>query len=397
MAAASTTIRNLSITDMEKRDYYEVLGVAKTATADEIKKAYRKKAIQYHPDKNPGDKEAEEKFKEAAEAYEVLSDPQKRQRYDQFGHAGMSGVGGFSGGGMSMEDIFSQFGDIFGGSGLGDFFSGFTGGRSSQPRVRRGTDLRVKVKLTLEEILTGVEKKIKVKKLVPCSHCKGTGSQDGNVETCPTCHGTGRITKSQRTILGMMQTQEACPECHGEGKIIKNKCPHCNGEGVERADDIISINIPAGVMDGMQLTISGKGNAAPHNGVNGDLYVLIEEAPHPDFIRDGSNLIYNMLLSVPTATLGAQVEVPTLTGKVKVKIDPGTQPGKVLRLRGKGLPEIDQYGRSYGTGDLLINIGVYIPEHLSKEEKQMMEKLADSDNVRPGAADTKNFFKNLFK
>ena len=397
MAAASTTIRNLSITDMEKRDYYEVLGVAKTATADEIKKAYRKKAIQYHPDKNPGDKEAEEKFKEAAEAYEVLSDPQKRQRYDQFGHAGMSGAGGFSGGGMSMEDIFSQFGDIFGGSGFGSFFGGFAGNRGSQQRVLRGTDLRVKVKLTLEEILTGVEKKIKVKKLVPCSVCKGTGSQDGNVETCPTCHGTGRITKSQRTILGMMQTQEACPECHGEGKIIKNKCPHCNGEGVERADDIISINIPAGVMDGMQLTISGKGNAAPHNGVNGDLYVLIEEAPHPDFIRDGSNLIYNMLLSVPTATLGAQVEVPTLTGKVKVKIDPGTQPGKVLRLRGKGLPEIDQYGRSYGTGDLLINIGVYIPEHLSKEEKQMMEKLADSDNVRPGAADTKNFFKNLFK
>ncbi len=382
---------------MDKRDYYEVLGVEKTATADEIKKAYRKKAIQYHPDKNPGDKEAEEKFKEAAEAYEVLSDPQKRQRYDQFGHAGMSGAGGFSGGGMSMEDIFSQFGDIFGGSGFGSFFGGFAGNRGSQQRVLRGTDLRVKVKLTLEEILTGVEKKIKVKKLVPCSVCKGTGSQDGNVETCPTCHGTGRITKSQRTILGMMQTQEACPECHGEGKIIKNKCPHCNGEGVERADDIISINIPAGVMDGMQLTISGKGNAAPHNGVNGDLYVLIEEAPHPDFIRDGSNLIYNMLLSVPTATLGAQVEVPTLTSKVKVKIDPGTQPGKVLRLRGKGLPEIDQYGRSYGTGDLLINIGVYIPEHLSKDEKQMMEKLADSDNVRPGAADTKNFFKNLFK
>lgn len=382
---------------MEKRDYYEVLGVAKTATADEIKKAYRKKAIQYHPDKNPGDKEAEEKFKEAAEAYEVLSDPQKRQQYDRFGHAGMSGAGGFSGGGMSMEDIFSQFGDIFGGSGFGSFFGGFAGNRGSQQRVLRGTDLRVKVKLTLEEILTGVEKKIKVKKLVPCSVCKGTGSQDGNVETCPTCHGTGRITKSQRTILGMMQTQEACPECHGEGKIIKNKCPHCNGEGVERADDIISINIPAGVMDGMQLTISGKGNAAPHNGVNGDLYVLIEEVPHSDFIRDGSNLIYNMLLSVPTATLGAQVEVPTLTGKVKVKIDPGTQPGKVLRLRGKGLPEIDQYGRSYGTGDLLINIGVYIPEHLSKDEKQMMEKLADSDNVRPGAADTKNFFKNLFK
>lgn len=381
----------------EKRDYYEVLGVSKTATPDEIKKAYRKKAIQYHPDKNPGDKAAEEKFKEAAEAYEVLSDPQKRQRYDQFGHAGMSGAGGFSGAGMSMEDIFSRFGDLFSGTGFGDFFGGGFGGQRGGQRVRRGSDLRVKVRLTLEEIATGVDKKIKVKKLVPCQHCNGTGSADGNMETCSVCHGSGHVVKSQRSIFGMMQVQEPCSACHGEGKIIKNKCTHCGGEGVSRDEEVISIHIPAGVMDGMQLTIQGKGNAAPHGGVNGDLLVLIEEAEHPELIRDGSDLVYNLLLSVPSATLGGQVEVPTLQGKVKVTIQAGTQPGKVLRLRGKGLPSIDQYGRQYANGDLLINVGVYIPERLSKEEKKVMEQLADSENVRPAASDHKNFFRNLFK
>ncbi len=387
----------------EKRDYYEVLEVAKTATADEIKKAYRKKAIQFHPDKwsNASEaerKEAEDKFKEAAEAYEVLSDPQKRQRYDQFGHAGMGGMGGFSGGGMSMEDIFAQFGDVFAGTGFSQFFSGFSGGGygGNMKRVRRGSDLRVKVRLTLEEIATGVEKKIRVKKLVPCHRCNGTGSADGHTEDCTTCHGSGRIIKQQRSFLGMVQMQEVCPTCQGEGRIVKNKCTECHGEGVVHAEEIISIHIPAGVMDGMQLTMHGKGNAAPRDGVNGDLLVLIEEAPHADLVRDGSDLIYNLLLSVPTAVLGGHVEVPTLTGKVKVKIDSGTQPGKVLRLRGKGLPEIDQYGRTYGTGDLLVNIGVYIPEHLNKEEKKMMEKLAESENVRPGSSDTKNFFKNLF-
>ncbi len=386
----------------EKRDYYEVLDVAKTATADEIKKAYRKKAIQFHPDKwsNASEaerKDAEEKFKEAAEAYEVLSDPQKRQRYDQFGHAGMGGMGGFSGGGMSMEDIFAQFGDVFAGTGFSQFFSGFGGGRGGNvKRVRRGSDLRVKVRLTLEEIATGVDKKIKVKKLVPCHRCNGTGSADGHTEECATCHGSGRIIKQQRSFLGMVQMQEVCPTCQGEGRIIKNKCTECHGEGVVRDEEVISIHIPAGVMDGMQLTMPSKGNAAPRDGVNGDLLVLIEEAPHAELVRDGSDLIYNLLLSVPTAVLGGHVEVPTLTGKVKVKIESGTQPGKVLRLRGKGLPEIDQYGRSYGTGDLLVNIGVYIPEHLNKEEKKMMEKLAESENVRPGASDTKNFFKNLF-
>ncbi|MCR5050880.1 MAG: molecular chaperone DnaJ [Paludibacteraceae bacterium] len=384
----------------EKRDYYEVLGVDKNASAEEIKKAYRKKAIQYHPDKNPGDKEAEEKFKEAAEAYEVLSDPQKRQRYDQFGHAGMGGAGGFSGGGMSMEDIFSHFGDIFQGAGfdlgdIGEMFMG-GGGRSRGPRVRRGSDMRVKVRLTLEEIAKGCEKKIKVRKLVQCKDCNGTGSADGTSETCPTCKGSGRVIRQQRGIFGMMQVQSECDTCHGEGRIIKNKCPKCNGEGVLRDEEIITINIPAGVMGGMQLTIPGKGNAAPRGGVNGDLLVLIEEEEHKDFVRQESDLVYNLLLDVPTAILGGQVQIPTLSGDVKITITPGTQPGKVLRMRGKGLPRIDQYGRNYGVGDLLINVGVYIPEHLNKDEKKLVEQLQDSPNIAPGASDKKNFFSNLF-
>ncbi len=384
----------------EKRDYYEVLGVAKTATAEEIKKAYRKKAIQYHPDKNPGDKEAEEKFKEAAEAYEVLSDPQKRQRYDQFGFAGMSGVGGFSGGDFSMQDIFSQFGDLFESWGMGGGnFSSFFGGGSSRggQRVRRGTDLRVKVRLTLEEIATGVEKKIKVKKLVECKHCQGTGSADGSGgETCPTCKGSGRVVRTQRGIFGMMQVQEACPTCHGEGRIIKNKCTHCGGEGVVRDEEIITIKIPAGVSGGMQIPVQGKGNAAPRGGVPGDLLVLVEEEQHKDLVREGNDLIYNLLLDMPTAILGGQVQIPTLTGDVKITITPGTQPGKVLRMRGKGLPIIDQYARQYGTGDLLINVGVYIPEKLNKDEKKLIEQLQNSPNIVPGSADKKNFFKNLF-
>jgi len=382
----------------EKRDYYEVLGVEKNASAEDIKKAYRKKAIQYHPDKNPGDKEAEEKFKEAAEAYEVLSDPQKRQRYDQFGHAGMQGAGGFSGGGMSMEDIFAHFGDIFEGAGfdLGDIGNLFGGGRSRGPRVRRGSDMRVKVHLTLEEIATGCEKKIKVRKLVQCKDCNGSGSKDGNTETCPTCKGSGRVIRQQRGIFGMMQVQAECDTCHGEGRIIKNKCPKCNGEGVVRDEDIITITIPAGVMGGMQLTVPGKGNAAPRGGVPGDLLVLIEEEEHKDFIRQDSDLVYNLLLDMPTAVLGGQVQIPTLTGDVKITVTPGTQPGKVLRMRGKGLPRIDQYGRNYGTGDLLINVGVYIPEHLSKDERKLIEQLQNSPNIAPGAGQKKSFFQNLF-
>lgn len=379
-----------------KRDYYEVLGVSKNASADEIKKAYRKKAIEFHPDKNPGDKAAEEKFKEAAEAYEVLSDPNKKSRYDQYGHAGVGGASGFGGGGMNMEDIFSHFGDIFGGH-FGGFGGGFGGSRSSAQRVRKGSDLRVKVKLTLKEIATGVEKKIKVKKYVACSHCSGTGAENGSGHsTCSTCNGTGRVTRVTNTILGQMQTASTCPTCSGDGKIITNKCSHCNGEGILREDEVISINIPAGVMEGMQLSLSGRGNAARRGGVNGDLLVVIEEERDNQLIRDDNDLIYNLLLTFPTAILGGTVEVPTVDGKVKVKIDPGTQPGKVLRLRGKGLPSVN----SYGTGDLLVNIGVYIPENLSKEEKKNIEKLADSANMKPTESANKSFFKkfrNMFE
>ena len=318
----------------EKRDYYEILEVTKTATADEIKKAYRKKAIQYHPDKNPGDKEAEEKFKEAAEAYDVLSNPEKRSRYDQFGHAGVSGAagnggpfGGFGGEGMSMDDIFSMFGDIFGGRGGGfgggfGGFSGFGGGGGSQQRRYRGSDLRVKVKLTLKEISTGVEKKFKLKKYVPCDQCHGTGAEgDGGSETCPTCKGSGSVIRNQQTILGTMQTRVTCSTCGGEGKIIKNKCKKCGGDGIVYGEEVVTVKIPAGVAEGMQLSMGGKGNAGKHNGVAGDLLILVEEETHQDLIRDENDLIYNLLLSFPTAALGGAVEIPTIDGKVKVKID----------------------------------------------------------------------------
>ena len=381
----------------EKRDYYEVLGVSKSASEEEIKKAYRKKAIQYHPDKNPGDKEAEEKFKEAAEAYEVLSNAEKRQRYDQFGHAGLGGDGGFGGGGFSMEDIFSRFGDLFGGFGGGGFggFGGFGGGGGGQ-RVNRGSNLRVKVKLSLKDIAKGVEKKIKVRKAVACPHCNGTGEANGNAhKTCPTCQGRGSVTRVTNTILGRMQTSQVCPDCQGEGKIITEKCSHCHGEGVLMQEEVININIPAGVMEGMQLTVSGKGNAARHGGVNGDLLVLIEEEPHEELIRDENDLIYNLLLSFPTAALGGNVEIPTVDGKVKVKIDAGTQPGKVLRLRGKGLPSVNRYGN----GDLLVNISVYVPEKLSKDEKKAIEQMEKSDNFKTSPSLSEKIFakfKNLF-
>ena len=366
----------------EKRDYYEVLGISKTATPEEIKKAYRKKAIEYHPDKNPGNKEAEEKFKEAAEAYEVLSNPEKRSRYDQFGHAGVGGAasGGFSGEGMSMEDIFSQFGDIFGGHFGGFGFGGFGGGGRTHKHVNRGTDLRVKVKLTLKEISTGVEKKIKVKKYVSCKACNGTGAENGTAyTTCSTCNGSGVVTRVQQTFLGAMQSTSTCPTCGGEGKTITKKCAACNGEGILKEDEIITINIPAGGMEGMQLSMSGKGNAARHGGVNGDLLILIEEEPHDELLRDENDLIYNALLDFPTAALGGTLEIPTIDGKVKVKIDPGTQPGKVLRLRGKGLPSVNRYG----VGDLLVNLSVYIPEKLNSEEKKSIEKFVGQQNFTP--------------
>lgn len=386
---------------MAKRDYYEVLGVEKTATADEIKKAYKKKAIQYHPDRNPDNKEAEEKFKEAAEAYGVLSDPDKRSKYDQFGFDGLNSAGGGSGfgGGMSMDDIFSMFGDIFSGGGFGGF-GGFGGGQSrsrSGERKFKGADVRIKVSLTLQEISTGVTKKFKIKKLVPCTHCNGTGAENGSgTETCPDCNGTGTIIKIQQSIFGMMQTQAVCPRCNGEGKIIKNRCPHCSGDGVVYGEELVEVKIPAGVADGMQLVVEGKGNAGKHNGYPGNLLIVIEEQEHKDLIRDENDLIYNLLLTVPQAILGGTVEVPTIDGAVKLKIEPGTQPGKVLRLRDKGLPIL----HSSRKGDMLVNVSVYIPESLSKEEKAAIEKFSSSDSFKPNLSIKEKIFKkfrNLFE
>ncbi|MDE6765585.1 MAG: molecular chaperone DnaJ [Duncaniella sp.] len=345
-----------------KRDYYEVLGVDRNADEKTIKSAYRKKAIQYHPDKNPGDKEAEEKFKEAAEAYDVLSNPDKRAKYDKFGHdMGPSGfpggAGGFHTGGFSMEDIFSQFGDIFGGAfgNMGGFES--AGGRTRR-RQRRGTDLRIKIKMTLEEIATGVTKTLKIPTLVKDSHCNGTGAKDGTAyNTCPTCNGSGTVIRQQQTMFGISQSAVECPQCHGEGRIITEKCTYCQGEGVVRKDETVTFSIPAGVQDGQTLTMRGKGNAAPHGGANGDLLIVIEEVKHPELIRDGNDVIYNLMLDIPTAALGGSVEVPTITGRARMKIPAGTQPGKVLRLRGKGLPSPD----GYGTGDELVNVMLYIP------------------------------------
>lgn len=384
---------------MAKRDYYEVLGVSKTATADEMKKAYRKLALKYHPDKNPGDKEAEEKFKEAAEAYDVLSNPDKKARYDQFGHAGVDGQGGFGGGaGMSMDDIFSQFGDIFGSFfGGGGGFRGFGGSSGAGRRhVQKGSNLRIKVKLTLEEIEKGAEKKIKVNKYVPCKACNGTGSKDNNFETCPTCHGSGMVTQMTRTILGTMQTQSVCPNCGGEGKIIKDKCTECHGDGIVKAEEVITINIPAGVYDGMQLSMTGKGNAAPRGGINGDLIILIEEIPHEQFERQENNLYHNTFITFADAAMGASIEVPTLNGKVRIKIEQGTPSGKILRLKGKGLPDINGYGR----GDLLVNVNVWVPKSLTKEERELLEKLSKSPNFQPNPTkQEKGFFdkmKDLF-
>lgn len=380
----------------EKRDYYEVLGVSKNATDDELKKAYRKLAIKYHPDKNPGDKEAEEKFKEAAEAYDVLRDKDKRARYDQFGHAGVNGQGGFGGGGMNMDDIFSMFGDIFGGHGFGGFggFSGFGGSRSGGGRrVNRGGDLRVKIKLTLEEINSGVTKKIKLKKYVPCKSCSGSGAKAGSSrETCPNCGGSGYVVQVQRTILGNMQTQSVCPHCHGEGSIIKDKCPDCGGEGIVKSDEVVEIRIPAGVQDGMQLSMSGKGNAGARNGVNGDLIVLIEEEKHDVFERDGNNLCMQAYITFSEAVQGTTLEVPTIDGKVKFKIEQGMQSGKVFRLKGKGLPDVNGYGK----GDLLVRVDVWVPKSYTKEEKKILDELNTHTNFKPKpTAKEKSFFEKM--
>ena len=382
---------------MAKRDYYDVLGVSRGADADEIKKAYSKMYIKYHTDKNPGDKQAEENFKEAAEAYEVLSNAEKKARYDQFGHAAnahsASGGGGYGGAGMNMEDIFSQFGDIFGGGSPFDGF--FGGGRQSGGgrRVQRGSNLRIKVRLTLEEIANGTEKKIKVNKQVSCKTCDGTGAKDRtSVQTCKTCGGAGAVRRVTNTILGQMQTTSTCPTCNGEGTIITAKCTTCHGEGVTRDEETISINIPAGVSEGMQLSMSGKGNAAPRGGVPGDLIILIEEIPHETLKRDGNNVIYDLHISFIDAALGTSVEIPTIDGKAKIKIDAGTQGGKILRLKAKGVPEVNSYHR----GDQLVHINIWTPKALSREERELLEQLQGSPNFKPSPGkNEKSFFERM--
>ncbi len=378
---------------MAKRDYYEVLGVSREATIEEIKKAYRKIALKYHPDRNPGDKEAEEKFKEAAEAYSVLGDPEKRRRYDQFGHAGVGGAGAGGFQGMNIDDIFSSFGDIF-----GDFFGGgFGSGRyHRQQRANKGSNIRISLSLSLEEIAKGTTKKIKIKKYVACPHCNGTGAKDGTAfTTCPTCHGSGTVIQTHSSFFGRVQTTTTCPSCGGGGKIIKESCPHCNGEGVFKKDTVIELDIPAGVEEGMQLRYAGKGNAPKRGGINGDLIVEIREKEHPHFVRDGENLHYDLYLSFIEAALGTQVEIPTLDGKVRIRIEPGTQPSKILRLRNKGLPVYGTHSR----GDLFVNINVWVPKNLSKDERKILEKLRSSENFIPpkDKKDKDSFFSRMKK
>jgi molecular chaperone DnaJ len=368
---------------MTKRDYYEVLSIGKNATADEIKKAYRQMAIKYHPDKNQGDKAAEEKFKEAAEAYEVLSDSEKKARYDRFGHQGVGGAaGGHGPGGMNMDDIFSQFGDVFGD---GHPFESFFGGSSRRGggggrRQRVGTNLRVKVKLTLEEIAKGVEKKLKVNKQIACTYCAGNGAKDkSSFKNCGTCGGSGQVRRVTNTFLGQMATTSTCPTCNGEGSVITNTCTSCRGSGRMDGEEVITVNIPAGVADGMQLSMSGKGNAPERGGILGDLIILIEEVEDPILKRDGNNIIYDLYLNFADAALGTQVEIPTVGGKVKLKIDAGTQAGKILRLRGKGLPELN----SGYTGDQLVQVNVWTPKKLTNDERALLEKLRSSENFNP--------------
>ena len=376
---------------MSKRDYYEILGVDRGADKAVIKKAYRKVAIKYHPDKNPDNPGAEDQFKEAAEAYEILSDENKKARYDQYGHDGMRGGGGFGGGGghgMDMNDIFSQFGDIFGGGGGGGFGGG--GGRRAQ---RKGTNLRIKLKMTLEDIANGADKKVKVKRQASCTPCSGTGAKDGTaMRTCPTCQGAGQVKKIVNTMLGQMVSSATCPACHGKGQIIEQKCKSCHGDGVTLEEDVIELKIPAGVADGMQLAVSGKGNMPPGGGIPGDLLVVIEEVTHDELIREGNNVLYELYISFSDAALGSPVEIPTITGKAKINIKSGTQSGSILRLRGKGIKDIN----GYGTGDLLVHVNVWIPKALSKEETTILEGFKESENFKPNPGKKeRNFFDKM--
>ncbi len=379
---------------MSKRDYYEVLGVAKNASAEEIKKAYRKKAIEYHPDKNPGNKEAEEKFKEAAEAYDVLSNADKKARYDQFGHAGMGGGGGFSGGvEFDIHDIFSRFGDVFSEGGFGSFFGGFGNGGQKKYKAQ-GSDIRIKVSVTLKDVAHGVEKRVKVKKMVSCSACHGLGAKDTSAfVTCPTCQGKGQVNKTVNTMLGRMQTSQTCNDCHGDGKKNNNPCSQCKGTGIMSGEEEIVFNVPAGVREGMQLNISGKGNAGQRNGYAGDLLVVIAEEPHSELLRDGNNLIYTLFISVPDAIMGTSVEIPTIDGKAKISIKEGTQPTSILRLRGQGLPDISYRNHR---GDLLVYVNVWIPQNLKKEERKKIEELSKSESFKPNPQKSdKNIFEKL--
>lgn len=382
---------------MAKRDYYEVLGVAKGADDSSIRQAYKKLAMQYHPDRNPGDKTAEEKFKEAAEAYEVLSDKDKRAQYDRFGHAGVSGQGGFSGqGGMTMEDIFEHFGDIFGemgGSPFDSFFGGSRTRKGGTGKGQRGTNLRIKVTLSLEEIATGTTKKIRVNKHVACDLCHGSGAKDsGSVQTCGTCRGSGYVRQIRNTFLGQMQTTTACPACGGRGQVITASCPKCKGEGRIFGEETIDLEIPAGVAEGMQLSMSGKGNAGMNGGPNGDLIISISEKKHDHFQRDGQNLIYDLYLNFADAAIGTSVDVPTIDGTVKIKVPPGTQSGKIFRLKDKGLPAVQGYGK----GDQLIHVNVWTPKKLNDEERRLLEKMRDMPNFQPQPGKSeKSFFERM--
>ncbi|MBX2845158.1 MAG: molecular chaperone DnaJ [Saprospiraceae bacterium] len=382
---------------MAKRDYYEILGVSKSATAEEIKKAYRKTALKYHPDRNPDDKAAEEKFKEAAEAYEVLSDDNKKARYDRFGHAGVGGPGGGYGGGagsMNVDDIFEHFGDIFGDM-FGGGFAGASRARSrgGRPRGERGSNLRVKLKLTLEEIAEGASKQIKIKKFNTCGTCTGTGAKDdSSFQTCGTCNGNGVVVRVSETFLGRMQTTATCPSCKGEGKIVKASCTTCSGEGRNYEEEMVTIDVPAGVEEGMQLSMSSKGNAGKRGGAPGDLIIAIEEKEHEYLKRDGRNLVYDLFISFPEAALGANLEVPTIGGKARIKVPEGTQSGKIFRLKGKGLPSVNAYGK----GDQLIHVNVWTPKKLSKEERKILEKLQQSEHFDPNPDDNeKGFFEKM--